>query len=56
MRATGEDEVLPVTMFPGQPVGLPESELFTKFAVTDSFLVVPMQTRTGNIYILENLR
>ncbi|MGB2906357.1 MAG: protein kinase [Candidatus Aminicenantaceae bacterium] len=56
MRATGEDEVLPVTIFPGQPVGLPESELFTKFAVTDSFLVVPLQTRTGNIYILENLR
>jgi TolB protein len=56
MRTTGEDESVQVTEFPGQPVGLSGSELFTKFVVTGTFLVVPMETRTGNIYILENLR
>ncbi len=56
MRLSGEDEVHQVTTFSGQPEGLPESVLFTKFAVTTTSLVIPLETRSGNIYILENLR
>jgi hypothetical protein len=56
MRPAGEGEAQPVTSFSGQPEGLPETVLFTKFAVTTGSLVIPIETRSGNIYILGNLR
>jgi Tol biopolymer transport system component/predicted Ser/Thr protein kinase len=34
---------------------LPKSALFTKFAVTASRLIVPLETRRGAIYVLENV-
>lgn len=45
-----------VTAFKGYIGVLPESALFTKFAVTQSQLIVPLETtRKSDIYILENL-
>ncbi len=44
-----------VTTFTGASSGLPDFVLFTKFAVSSSHIVVPLETRKGNIYILENL-
>ncbi len=35
---------------------MPESALFTKFAVTPTHLIVPLESRRGDIYILENIR
>ncbi|MCK5572886.1 MAG: PD40 domain-containing protein, partial [Bacteroidetes bacterium] len=43
-----------VTDFEGLSFGLPEEALYTKFAVSSSFLVVPLEARRGNIYILNN--
>ncbi len=36
-------------------LNLPDASMYTKFAVTNSELVVPVETRRGDIYILENL-
>jgi len=36
--------------------GLAESSLYTKFAVSQSELIVPLERRESNIYILENLQ
>jgi len=49
------DEVRQFTTYEGLAFGLPESGLFTKFAVSHSQLVVPLETRKGDIYILENV-
>jgi len=49
-------EVQQVTMLNGVSSGLPDFVLFNKFAVSSSHLVVPLETRKGNIYILENLK
>lgn len=34
---------------------LPDTALYTKFAVTDSELIVPLENRRGDVYVLENL-
>jgi Tol biopolymer transport system component len=34
---------------------LPETALYTKFAVTSKELILPIETRQGDVYILENL-
>lgn len=39
----------------GQAQGLPEDALFTKFAVSSSQLIVPVETRRADIYLLENV-
>ncbi len=49
-------EARPVTAYKGLSIGLPDFVLFTKFAVSTSHLIVPLETRRGNIYILENLK
>jgi len=47
-------EVLPVTSFDGLSFGLPEEALYTKFALAGNSLVVPLEGRRGNIYVLVN--
>jgi Tol biopolymer transport system component len=42
-----------VTTFEGSVVNLPETALFTKFAVTATRLIVPLETREGGVYVLE---
>jgi TolB protein len=42
-----------VTNFEGSDVNLPETALFTKFAVTATRLIVPLETREGGVYVLE---
>jgi serine/threonine protein kinase len=49
-------EVRRVTEFNGNSGGLPDFVLFTKFAVSSSHLIIPIETRKGNIYKLENLK
>ena len=49
-------EARQVTAYKGLSAGLPDFVLFTKFAVSSSHLIVPLETRRGNIYILENLK
>jgi Tol biopolymer transport system component len=34
--------------------GFPENSLFTKFAITSNKLYIPLETRSGEIYLLEN--
>jgi len=55
MPASG-GEAQQVTTFKGVSSGLPDFVLFTKFALSSSHIVVPLETRKGNIYILENLK
>jgi serine/threonine protein kinase len=43
-----------VTEYEGLSFGLPEEALYTKFAVSSSSLVVPLEERRGNIYVLNN--
>jgi Tol biopolymer transport system component len=43
-----------VTDFEGSGSNLPETALFTKFAVTHTRLIVPLETRQGGIYVLES--
>jgi Tol biopolymer transport system component len=52
--ATGGGEPEQVTPFEGGGVGLPETALFTKFAVTPSRLIVPLETRESSIYVIES--
>ena len=52
VRRTGE--ILPVTTFDGLSFGLPEEALYTKFTVAGGSLVVPLEGRRGNIYVLIN--
>ncbi len=42
-----------VTSFEGSAASLPETALFTKFAVTATQLIVPLETRQGGVYVLE---
>jgi hypothetical protein len=43
-----------VTSFDGLSFGLPEEALYTKFTIADSSLVLPLEGRRGNIYVLVN--
>ena len=45
-----------VTASQGGALGLPETELYTEFAVTEQALIAPLENRRGDIYMLENLR
>lgn len=56
MMDTVDGEPRQLTDFRGLSHGLPEVALFTKFAVSSSSLILPMEDRTGDIYILENLK
>jgi serine/threonine protein kinase len=42
--------------YQGLSLRFPESMLFTKFAVSSSLLIVPLEIRRGDIYILENIK
>ncbi len=42
-----------VTFYEGLSRGMPETELFTKIAVSPSLLILPVETRRGDIWILE---
>ncbi len=55
-RATESGEIHQVTHYSGQSQGLPDAGLFTKFAVTPTHLIIPLESREGNLYILENLK
>ena len=41
--------------FSNGQLDLPETALYTKFAVTDKELIVPVEARSGDVYILDNL-
>jgi serine/threonine protein kinase len=56
VKSTVSDEVLQVTEYSSQSLGLPDSVLYTKFAVTPSHLIIPLESRKGNLFIFENLR
>jgi TolB protein len=55
-KSTESDEIHQVTEYSSQSLGLPDSVLYTKFAVTASRIIVPLESRKGNLFILENLR
>ena len=38
---------------PAERSGLPQDSLYGRFAVAENALVLPMQTRTAEIYVLE---
>ena len=44
-----------ITNFTGLSNGLSESVLYTKFAVSNKKLIIPIEDRKGDIYILENI-
>jgi len=52
----GGGEARPVTEYKSLSPGLTEFVLFTKFAVSSSHLAIPVETRRGNIDIMENLK
>ena len=56
MIPVGGGEVRQVTDFKGLARGLPEAALYTKFAVASTLLIVPLETRKGEIFILENVK
>jgi Tol biopolymer transport system component/predicted Ser/Thr protein kinase len=56
VKPAGGGEEVPVTNFKPLSFGLPNSTIFTKFAVSDSRLIIPMETISGEIYILENIK
>ena len=47
------DTTSQVTFYEGLSRGMPETELFTKIAVSPSLLILPVETRRGDIWILE---
>jgi serine/threonine protein kinase len=56
VKPAGGGEEVQVTDFKALSFGLPNSVLYTKFAVSASRLIIPMETISGEIYILENVR
>jgi len=50
---TGSGMASQVTFYEGLSRGMPETELFTKIAVSPSLLILPVETRRGDIWILE---
>lgn len=50
---SGGGEPHKVTSYQGLSFGLPEAALFTKFAISSHLLVVPLESRRGDIYILD---
>jgi Tol biopolymer transport system component len=56
VKSTRTSEVRQVTDYSGQSLGLPDSALFTKFAVTPSHIIFPLESRKGNLFILENFK
>ena len=55
IKSVNKGETQQVTTFQDFAFGLSETALFTKFAVSSTKLVVPLETRKGEIYILENV-
>lgn len=55
MKIQNSDKLHQVTSYKDLSFGLPESILFTKFAVTSEALILPLEKRDGDIHILENL-
>ena len=50
----GHAEASQVTFYRrGAPTGLPLANLYTKFAIAGNRLVVPLETRRGEVYVLE---
>ncbi len=52
-KPTSGGEAFPITNFEQLSVGLPESILNTKFAVADDKLILPLEERKGEVYLLE---
>ena len=52
----GKEEPRQVTRYNDLAFGLPEAAIFTKFAVTNELLIVPVEERSGGLWILEDLR
>ena len=55
-KSTESGEIHQVTDYSGQSQGLPDAVLYTKFAVTPSHLIIPLESRKGNVFILESLK
>jgi Tol biopolymer transport system component len=50
----GDEAAHQVTRFdPGDPSGLPENPIYSRFALTADVLILPVETRTSEIYVLE---
>jgi TolB protein len=54
VRSEQTGEIHQVTDFKGPEFGLPQSALYTKFAVADTHLIVPLQTRKADVAVLQN--
>jgi TolB protein len=53
VQEAGSDAAAQVTFYDGLSRGMPETELFTKIAVAPSILILPVETRRGDIWLLQ---
>jgi len=53
IKPSAGGEARQVTNYSGHPYGMPDFDLFTKFAVSSNQLIIPLESRRGNIYILK---
>ncbi len=56
VKPAGGGEEVQVTDFKPLSFGLPNSVIYTKFAISKSSLIIPLETINGEIYILENVK
>jgi Tol biopolymer transport system component/DNA-binding winged helix-turn-helix (wHTH) protein len=53
LEEAGSNTATQVTFYGGLSRGMPETALFTKIAVASSFLILPVETRRGDVWILQ---
>ena len=53
--ANGDGEAFPVTSFSALDNGLPEAVIYTKFAVGDGRLIIPVEDRSGGLWRLDGI-
>lgn len=56
VKPSGGGEERQVTTFANHSYGLPDFVLYTKFTVASDKMIVPLESRTGNIFIFENFK
>jgi len=52
MRPVANADAVQITSFEDRSFGMPELYYLTKFAVSSSKLVLPLETRSGEIHVL----
>jgi len=55
VRSSKGGKAVRVTDYKGPANGLSEEAIYTRFAVSDSMLVLPVEERAADIYLLENI-